>query len=182
MIKKYSLEIVLIVLSIFILEGLIQTFFGDYTTDWQFYVGAGILVLFWVFYFIKIRRLKTIVGIGLILGFLNIIEFTYYHLNFAFSWTPPGQIFTIIGFQPIIFFLLIFFLATNSKRVIELIGSITAKRDAEIEESGSHLIQKYRTKLQHEEIGKLKTIIEHPNNYQKEFVLAAQEIINDKKG
>ncbi|PHR23170.1 MAG: hypothetical protein COA38_17290 [Fluviicola sp.] len=62
-----------------------------------------------------------------------------------------------------------------------MIGSITAKNDEEIEESENQLIQRYRAKLQHEEMGKLKSIIEHPNDYQKEYVLAVQKVIKDKK-
>lgn len=181
MIKKYNTEIVLIVLTLFILEGIIQTTFYEYSTSWQFYSGAALTVLFWILYFLKISRLKTIIGIGLLLGFMNLIEFTYYHLTFALSWTPPGHVFTSIGFQPFIFLTLMFFILTNSKRVGELVRSFTARSNEEIKASENHLIQKFKIKLESENVEKLQSIIENPNNYQKEYVIAAQELLNKNK-
>jgi hypothetical protein len=180
MIRKYSAEIVLIVLTIFIIQGLFQTIIGDAYASWQFHFGAALTALLWILYFLKIKRIKTIIGIGLILGFLNIIEFTYYHLTFVFSWTPPGHIYTSVGFQPIIFFLLLFFVFTNSKRVIELIGSISSN-DTEINKQSENLrVQKYQAKLKNANPEKLESIVSNPSDYQKEYVLAAQQLINNK--
>ncbi len=181
MIKKHSTLIVLVALTLFILEGLFQTIIGAYLTGWQFYFGAALVLLYWILYFLKINRLRTLLGIGLTLGFLNIIEFTYYHLTFAFSWTPLGQAYTSIGFQPIVFIILAFFLVTNSSRVGELIRSISARNERELEESENNLIVKYRTSLQNENMEKLKSIVAHPNEYQKEYVCAARELIKMKR-
>ena len=94
----------------------------------------------------------------------------YYHLTFAFSWTPLGNIYTSIGFQPVIFLILIFFVVNNSKQVGVLIGSIKSRSDEEISDSEKHLIQKYRAKLQYKNLETLQTIVEQPNDYQKEYV------------
>ena len=181
MIKKYNIEILLIVLTLFILEGIIQTTFNDYSTGWQFYAGAVLTVLFWVFYYLKIKKLKTIIGVGLFLGFLNIIEFTFYHITFVFNWTPPGHVFTSIGFQPIVFLILIFFILSNSKQVLELITSFTSKNDQKLRDSENLLIQKFKIKLASENVQKLQSIIENPSNYQKEYVMAAEELLNKDK-
>lgn len=180
MIKKYSTEIVLVVLTMFILEGLFQTIIGNYSTGWQFYLGIVLVVLFWGLYFFKKNILKRILGMGLVLGFFNIIEFTYYHFIFGFSWSPPGQIFTSVGIQPFIFILFLFFLFTNSKKVISLLASLSTKSSEENEADQNFLIQKYRKKLRGEPLEKLKTIVDHPNDYQKEYILAAQELIDIK--
>lgn len=180
MIRRYNTVIVITVLTLFVLEGIIQTTFNVYSADWQFYAGAILTLLFWIFYFLKLRKLKTIIGLGLFLGSLNIIEFTYYHFTFVISWTPPGHTFDSIGFQPIIFILFVFFVLANGKQVGELIQYFTSKSSEEIKDAENQLVSRFRLQLETENSEQLQSIIEHPDQYQKEYVTAAKEIIHER--
>jgi hypothetical protein len=88
MIKKHSDIVVLVICWIVSIYSLIIVFLEPYQIGLSNYVGYGLLTLISVLRFYKVRRIKTILGVFLILGSFNIFQLTYSSITMAFGWAP----------------------------------------------------------------------------------------------
>ena len=112
MIRKYSDLIILLILWIVSIYSGILVATGQYEIGLQNYFGYSLLILITALRFLKVRKIKTVLGVFLIFGSLNLIQFTCSTVTFFLTWKPPGHEFTF-GIQPLSLFLLLFLALTT---------------------------------------------------------------------
>lgn len=121
LIKKYCDLIILTIIWIVSIYSIIIMVFESYNIVIQNYIGYGLLVVLSVLRFFEVKKFKTILGIFLIVGAINLIQFTYSTTSIVLSWTPLDHRFTSFGIQPLCSTLLVLFLIINFSEVIHLL-------------------------------------------------------------
>ncbi len=175
--KKTLETIIFIALIASTLTSLILSLVTDISVDINFYVG-------FVCAFISLgTRLKSIkisnqiLVVSLILGTFNLIKFSHISVGFSFSFIGIQS----FGINPIPLILLFLFIVANK----ELIQSTTegqneAAKEQKIKMDESY-IQDFMQKNEDKSIEELQEIINNPEKYVKQLVIAAERLVDKKR-
>lgn len=178
--NKSSLYL-LLVLTFLALEGIYQSTFGQYDINPPFFYSIAVTATCWILYFGKSKNLKTALFVALILGFLNIVSFTYYTVTFGYRIELNTASYSTLGFHPLLFFLLLYYIIANKTEAKAIIQSVTKGSSKEIEANSQGLKDRFKNKLKTESDEKLEKICQHPNDFQPEYVEAAKELLDERK-
>ena len=176
-INKHLGVVLLILLSVLVIRALLVASMSHYLLGWSFYSGAISVGFGWILFFAKPKWFKYALFLMLFAGATNIIEFSYPHLTFWVSWTPPGAEFTSIKYNPLILLFFIVFVIGNFTRIMGIFGRLFSRSEEMEKDIRSNAIQNYVTKLEQKSDSELQEIIENPRLYQPEFVEAAQLLL-----
>jgi hypothetical protein len=183
MIKKYNDLIILAIIWIVSIYSVISVIVYSYEIGIQNYIGYGLLIGISILRFIKIKKIKTILGVFLIVGSINVIQFTYSAMIvfFSLSWPAYGDRTVSFGIQPLSTILLIFLIVVNRSDFIGLIANIFFEDPQIAIERRKRTAAKHYNELKSENDSKLQEIIDNKNMYQLEYVKAAQKLIEERK-
>jgi len=181
MIKKYSDIVILVICWIVSIYSLIIVFLGPYQIGLSNYVGYGLLSLISVLRFYKVRRIKTILGMFLILGSFNIFQLTYSSIIMAFGWAPFGKSYNTFGIQPLSFALLVFLIIINYSRFRDLIDDFFSEDPKIRMERENRIALSTYEKLKIEKDGRLQEIVANKNTYRVDYYNAAKRIIEERE-
>jgi len=120
MIKKYNVLFILLILWMVSIYSVIYVIVNSYEIGIQNYIGYGLLILITVLKIFRIERFKTTLGVLLIVGSVNAIQFTYATSTLVFTWTPLGHRFSSLGIQPLSVSLLFLLIILNFSGVLKL--------------------------------------------------------------
>jgi hypothetical protein len=181
LIQKYSDLVILTIIWIISIYSVIIAVIDSYNIGIQNYIGYGLLIGISVLRFLKVKKFKTILGIFLIVGSINLFQFTYSTISLVLSWTPLGHRFLSFGFQPLSISLLIFFLIANFSEFIHLLTDLFSE-DPKVEfERQKRIATRHYDALKNEKDSELQTIIDNKSKYQIESVEAAKRLIEERK-
>jgi len=180
MIRKYSDLIILSILWIVSIYSGILVATGQFEIGLQNYVGYGLLLLITALRFLKVRKIKTVLGIFLIIGSLNLIQFTVSTATFFLSWTPPGQSFSF-GIQPLSLILLLFLLLANFSYISQTILDLFSEDPKAALERQKQLDEHYYQELRLLTDDKLKEILDNKCDYPYEQFKAARRLLIERK-
>jgi hypothetical protein len=121
MLKKYSDIIILGILWCFSLFSISAMLIGNFILPIQNYIGYALLVLVTTLKIVEVKRIRTWLGILLVLGTFNLIQFTV-----STNWIGFGSN-SEYGIQPICSLLLLFFVILNFKKFEDLLVELFAK-------------------------------------------------------
>jgi hypothetical protein len=177
MIRKHYDLIILSIIWIISIFSVIYASLTSFEIGIQNYIGYGLLIIVSILRYYKVKKFKTILGVLLILGVLNVIQFTYATMTFIFTWTPPGHSYSSFGFQPLFMILVFFFVIINFSDFMRFFTE-----DPKIAQERQKMkIEKLYDELKNEKDTKLYEIVENKDMYQKEYVRAAQRLIEERK-
>jgi hypothetical protein len=180
MIRKYSDLIILSILWIVSIYSGILVATGQYEIGLQNYFGYGLLILITALRFLKVRKIKTVLGVFLIFGSLNLIQFTCSTVTFFLTWKPPGHEFTF-GIQPLSLFLLLFLVFANFSYVSETILDLFSEDPKAALERQKQLDEHYYQELRQFTDEKLKEILDNKSKYPYEQFKAARRLLIERK-
>jgi hypothetical protein len=181
MIKKYNDIIILVIIWIISIYSLIMVILKSYDIGLPNYLGYGLLATISVLRFYKVKKFKTILGVFLILGSLNVFQFTSFTMTMAFNWAPFGNSYSTFGIQPISFILMIFLIAFNFSSIIDLFDDLFAE-DPKIKlEQQKRIATMNYEKLKDEKNERLQEIVANKNMYQIDYFKAAERLIDERK-
>jgi hypothetical protein len=171
---------ILILVIIWIIAGIsiIVGVLNSYQIGLQSYVGYGLLIAISILRLICIKRFKTIFGVFLILGSLNVFQFTVTTFSLVFGWRESQF---PIGLQPLSLILLIFFVVLNYSEWRQFIDDLFSEDPKIMAQKEKRISSKYYNILFNEKDDKLQNIIENKNMYQIEYFNAAKNIMDDRK-
>jgi hypothetical protein len=181
MIKKYNDLIILSIIWIVSIYSLISVIANSYEIGIQNYIGYALLIGISVLRFFKVKRFKTILGILLVFGSINAIQFTYSTITFVFTWTPLGHKFSSFGIQPLSILLLILFVILNFSDFMRLVTDLFTEDPKIAVDRQKRITEKHYDELKNEKNAKLQDIIDNKNMYQIEYVKAAQRLVDERK-
>ena len=87
----------------------------------QHYAGYGTLLLLTVLRLFNIKMIRTVIGLALIAGSMNLIQFTHAMMTVNLNWTPMGNNLTGIKFNPLCAVLFLFLIIANFSDFMALI-------------------------------------------------------------
>jgi hypothetical protein len=181
MFKKYSDLIILTIIWIVSIYSVISVIVNSYVIGVQNFIGYGLLIGISILRFLKIKKIKTILGIFLIVGSINAIQFTDSKITFIFTWTPFGQRYSTFGIQPFSILLLIFFILINFSDFMRLLTDMFSEDPKILIEKQKRIAVRYYDELKNEKDSKLHDIVENKNTYQIEYVRIAQRLIEERE-
>ena len=179
MIRKYADLIILSILWIVSIYSGVLVATVQYELGFQNFIGYGLLIIVTVLRFLKVRNTTTILGVILIIGSLNLIQFTCSTVTFFLTWTPPGQRFSI-GIQPLSLLLLLFLTIANfsyfSGTILDLFSEdpkLAVERQKQLEE---HYYQELRMLTD----DKLQEILDNKGDYTYEQFKSARRLLIER--
>jgi len=181
MIKKYNDLIILTIIWIVSIYSVIVAIITPYDILIQNYIGYALLIGISVLRFFRIKRFKTILGILLVIGSINAIQFTYSTVTFVFSWTPMGHRFSSFGIQPLSISLLILLIILNFSDFMRLINGLLSEDPKVVVDRQKRIAEKHYYELKNEKDDKLNDIVANKSMYQFDYVKAAQRLIDERK-
>lgn len=181
MIKKYNDLIILAIIWIVSVYSVIVAIVTPYDVLIRNYIGYALLIGISILRFFKIKWFKTILGILLVIGSFNVIQFTYATVTFVFTWTPMGHRFSSFGIQPLSISLLIVLIVLNFSDFMRLINSLFSEDPENVGERQKRIAEKHYNELKNEKNEKLIDIISNKGMYQVDYVKAAQRLIDERK-
>lgn len=176
MVRKYSDLIILAILWIVSIYSVIVAIINPYDIGIQNYIGYGLLIAISILRFFKIKKIKTILGIVLIIGTFNLIQYTYYTQSYFVKISA-----LTIRFQLISFLLLCFLIIVNFSDFMRLINSLLSEDPKIAADRQKRMVEKHYNELINEKDDKLKDIISNKGMYQVNYVKAAQRLIDERK-
>ena len=117
-------------------------------------------------------------GVFLILGSLNVFQFTVLTVTLNFGW---GKSQFPIGLQPLSLILLIFFVFINYSECRLFMDDLFSEDPKVMAQWEKRVKSKYHDALINEKDEKLQIIIENKNMYQVEYFNAAKSIMDERK-
>lgn len=182
MIKKHNDIIILSIIWIVSIYSVISAILYSYEIGIQNYIGYGLAIGISVLRFFKVKRFKTILGIFLVIGSINAIQFTHTTMTFFFSLTWPAfdNKSLSFGIQPLSAMLLIFLLVINRSDFISMLTDVFTEDPNDVAQRQKLIGEKHYNELRTEKDSKLKDIVDNKNMYQIEYVKAAQRLIAER--
>jgi len=180
MIRKYCDLIIISILWIVSIYSGILVATGQYEIGLQNYIGYSLLILITALRFLKVRKKKTVLGVFLIIGSLNLIRFTCSTVTFFFAWTPPGQRFSF-GIQPLSLILLLFLVLANFSYISETIIDLFSEGPKAALERQKQLDEQYYQELRLLTDSSLKEILDNKSEYPYEQFKAARRLLIERK-
>ena len=181
MIKRNSDLIILLIIWIVSIYSVIHTILYSNVIGIQNYIGYGLLIGLSIIRYFKIRKFKTILGIVLLFGSINAIQFTYATITMFISWKPFGKSFSSIGIQPLSLALLLFLVLINYSEFRNLLADTFAEDPNEAIERQKRNVEKHYEGLKNEKDTKLQEIIDNRKMYQIEYVNAARKLLEERR-
>jgi hypothetical protein len=181
MIKKHSDLIVLSIIWIVSILSVVTAFKNSYRLGISNYIGYTMLIGISVLRIYKVKRFKTVIGILLLLGSFNVIQFTYFTMTMIFAWTPLGDKYSTFGIQPLSIILLIFFIIINFRDFMVVWHELFSEDPQIAIEKQKRKVEKHYEELKNENDTKLQEIIDNKKMYQIEYVRAAQRLKEERK-
>ncbi len=182
MIKKYNDVIILSIIWIVSIYSVISVILYSYEIGIQNYIGYGLLIGISLLRFFRIKRFKTILGILLVIGSINAIQFTYSTMTFFFNLNCAAfddKTFSF-GIQPLSLILLIFLLIANRSNLMNLLVELFSEDPNIVAQRQQRIAEKHYNELKAEKDSKLKDILDNKNMYRTEYVKAAQRLIDER--
>jgi hypothetical protein len=155
---------------------LIVVFLGTTVIGMPNYFGFGLLILVSGLKILKVKAFNIIFVLFLLLGTLNIIQFTYFSSNAGVS---IGSL--QLSFQPISFILLTIFIIINFSKFADSFSGVFATDPAILRNDENERIKVLYEKLKNQKDSKLQEIVLYEKMYQKDYVSAAKKLINERK-
>ena len=176
-IKKHSDVIIILILSVISLIGIFQKVLNAYPFLIRNYIAYAVLIVLIILKSIRVSRIKTILGVVLIVGTFNAILYTHQDV---FITLFVGKL-NFFGFQPVSFLTLIGLILLDFKGAKAVIKSIIPKESSEDQLiSQQKSIQRFKDKYQLYSRDQLKEIIDNPDSYQYFAVKAAKELLENE--
>jgi hypothetical protein len=181
MIKKYNDLIILAIIWIVSIYSVIVAIVTPYDILIQNYIGYGLLIGISVLRFLKIKWFKTILGIILVIGSINVIQYTYETVTFVFTWTPMGHRFSSFGIQPLSISLLILLVILNFSDFMGIVNCLFSEDPKIAVDRQKRIAENHYNELKTEKDDKLQDIIDNKGMYRPDYVKAAQRLIDERK-
>jgi len=173
-IKKNCDLIIVGILTIVSMIGLYRKYDYGVSIEVRNYLAYFVIVSLVIFRLLKFKKGKTVLGIALLIGTFNLIQFT--HSSFTFSFSLGGL--TVLKFQPVSFFALIGLIVMDIDGTRKFLRFLFPEKSEEIViEENTVLIESFKDKYESYPKGKLQEIIDNPESYQKSAVEAARQLI-----
>ena len=149
----------------------------------QFLTGLGLAIVTTSTYFFWKKGFKTVLGITLILGTINLIKFLPLFVTFggglSFSAFDTGF---IISIQLFSFVVLLIFTYVNWGRIKQIVGDLIKDKpltEAEAIKQREKKIERFKIQFRDRPINEIKTISQS-DTFDKEAVEAARRLLVDK--
>ena len=181
MIKKHSEIIILAIIWIVSIYSLTVAIFKNYEIGIPNYIGYGLLIAVSVLTVLKIKKIKTVLGIFLLIGSINLFQFTHSTVTLAFTLSIFGNGYSSIGLQPLSLALLIFFLVVNHSDLTLILKKLFAPDPNTEMERKQNVENKFYEQMKSKPDNYLMEIAGRKNDYQPEFVNAAKKVIDERK-
>ncbi|NVO12214.1 MAG: hypothetical protein HXX16_19805 [Bacteroidales bacterium] len=181
MIKRNSDLIILLIIWIVSIYSVIYGILNSNEFGIQNYIGYGLLIGLSIIRYFKFRKFKTILGIVLVFGSINAIQFTYATMTLVFSWKPFGNSFSSFGIQPLSIVLLLFLVLINYSEFRNLLAENFTDDPNETIERQKRIVEKYYEELKSEKYIKLQEIVDNKKMYRIEYVIAARKLLEERR-
>ncbi len=159
-----------------LVTSLIVSLTSNYLVNFKFYIGLVLVLIALIFRFKSQKISDLILGATLILGTLNLIAFS--HIEFGFSMTIFGL--KAIGFNFIVFLLMIAFVSVNKELLQDLMSSPELTEEEKSAQK-EQLILSYMKKHETKTVEELQKIMDSRDKFVEELVIAVERIIENKK-
>jgi hypothetical protein len=180
LISKYNDLLILLIIWIISIYSVATAIVNSYESGIPNYIGYSLLIGISILRIFTARKFKIVLGIVLIFGTINAIQFTYSTITLIFNWSPLGQKYASFGIQPLSISLLCLLIVLNFNEFGKLIVNLLSEDPALVGEKKKLIEQKNYDKLINEKDDKLQEIIANRKIYELEFVKAAQRILNER--
>ena len=181
MLKKYHDLVILSIIWIVSIYSLTISILNHYEIGIPNYIGYALLIGITILRIIKIRKVETVIGIFLILGSFNLFQFTHSTVTLFFTISIFGHGYSSIGLQPLSFVLLVLFIIMNFSVIQKLIKKYFGA-DPKIElERQQDIETRFYEELKDTSDSDLAEIIRNKDDYQLEYVRAAQKLLSERK-
>jgi hypothetical protein len=151
----------------------------------QFLAGLVLTILTTLTYFFWKKGFKTILGITLILGAVNVIKFFPLFVTFGggltFNAFDTGF---IISIQLFSFVVLMIYAYLNRSRLKQIIGDLIQDKpltEAEVIEQRERKVERFKIQFKDRPIDEI-TNISRSNTFDKEAIEAARRLLIERKG
>jgi hypothetical protein len=149
----------------------------------QFLAGLGLVIVTTSIYFFWKKAFKTVLGITLILGTINLIKFLPLYVTFGggLTFNAFDTEFTI-SIQLFSFVVLLIFTYINWERLKQIVGDVISYKPltkAEVVERREKKIERFKIQFKDRSINEIKTISQS-DTFDKEAVEAAKRLLVDK--
>lgn len=175
MIKKFSELTILAIIWIVSIYSMIVAIFNNYEIGVPNYIGYGLLIAITILTARKFKKIKTVLGLFLLIGSLNLFQFTHSTITLFFTLPIFGNGNSSIGLQPLSFVLLVFFLVVNHSDLAAILKKILAPDPNTEMERKQNIENKFYEEMKSKPDSYLIGIIGSKNDYQPEFVNAAKK-------
>ena len=149
----------------------------------EFLVGLVLTILTTLTYFFWKKGFKTVLGITLILGTINLIKFLPIYITFGggLTFSAFGNGF-VISIQLFSFVLLLIFTYINRRRIKQIAGDLIKDKpltEAEVLEERESKIERFKLQFRDRSIDEITTI-SRSDTFDKEAVEAAKRLLTEK--
>lgn len=184
-IQKYIDIVILSILGLLVLPSLITDSFSYHAGSKFTFITVGSFIILAILRILKIKRYKIIFALYLFLGVFNLFRITTFTDLFYLSFSANKEELLNIQFNIIYFYALAGFLGTHTPILIEEYKKHRDKLDKKIADeadlNANHYIDKYYEELKVKEDSYLQNILVTKERWQKEYILAAEKLLNERK-
>jgi hypothetical protein len=164
-------------LTLISLAGLYKKYDYGVAVEFRNYFAYLVILAVFVLRIFKVRRIKIFLGIALIFGTFNAIQFTHSDMFMSFSVANIK----FFGFQPVSFFALLGLIILDIEGTKSFLKKIFPG-ESEKNRSGNQnaLVENFKNKYKDYSTEQLKEIVDHPDVFQESAVKAARELLVEK--
>ena len=136
MIKAKGNLIILALLTLPFLIALYNVAFGEARVNWPFYLGGLFIIVCWILFALnKSKNFRKILGITLIGGTINLLQFSDWMFEMNLSFTPNESEYILGGLNLFLLLMTVFYCYVNSESIFRVIRSATNNSDDDNEKS-----------------------------------------------
>ncbi|HLO91106.1 MAG TPA: hypothetical protein VK172_08080 [Lentimicrobium sp.] len=180
MIKRNCDLIIISILLLVSINAIIMVVIEKHIIGIQNYVGYSLLVFLVILRILKFRKMRTAIGVFLMLGSFNLIQFTYSTVTAGLSLIPFGQEFKV-GFQPLSLLLLIFLVLANFSYFFGRILDIFSVDPRVVQDRQKEIEKHYYNELKQLSDERLKEIVENKNDFPYEEFKVARILLIERQ-
>jgi hypothetical protein len=168
--------IFLVLIGLLLTNAFVQSYLYSYELSLNNYLGLILWVVVLISLLIKHKTRRLALAILIILGTFDVLSFSIGTRTIGFS---IGDMSThLIGFDPIIFLVLIAWYLVNHKRINQIISTSLYGNTSEIEEERKKQVEFYLKKFKELDKPELTKVINDIDQYPSEAQTAIRMIIS----
>jgi hypothetical protein len=145
------------------------------------YIFIGLVIFLVIAKVINLKGFKYILLGFLLIGTCNLLATSAFnsYAQTGLSWENGFAI--NLSFDIFYFLLLIFFIVIHSKDIMKYLEKTSQEVDSQKEKPSENYLNKYYDELKNKDNVYLENILSTRERWQKEYVLAAEQILEERK-